>query len=63
MVERFHMKTHKHDKLWMVQLVIGTKIKINELGKDCPLDMDGLNIFVYLNIIPLYMIFILVWIG
>lgn len=37
----------------MVQLAIGTKRKISELEKSCPLSMNKLNTFAYLNIIPL----------
>jgi hypothetical protein len=53
LVEIFHLKRSKHDKSWLVQLATRTKRKINELVKGCPLDMNGVNTFVNLNIIPL----------
>ena len=34
-------------------LATRTKRKINELLKSCPLDINGLNTFAYLNILPL----------
>ena len=37
----------------MVQLDTSTKRKISELLKSCPLNMNGLNTFAYLNNIPL----------
>jgi hypothetical protein len=40
-------------KTWLVQLAIGDKIRINELVKYCPIDMNGLSTKIYLNIIPL----------
>ena len=52
-IERFHLQRNKHKKSWLVQLAIGSKRKINELVKDCPIDMNGLNTKVGLNIIPL----------
>ena len=53
LVEIFQLKKCKNDRSWMVQLDIGTKIKINELVKSCPLGMNGLDSFAYLNIILL----------
>jgi hypothetical protein len=52
-VERFHLQRSKHKKSWLVQLVTGAKRKINELVKDYPICMNGLNTKVYVNIIPL----------
>jgi hypothetical protein len=52
-VERFYLKRSKHKKSWLVQLSIGAKRKINELVKDCPIDMNGLSKKVDVNIIPL----------
>ena len=53
LVEIFQLKKSKNDRSWMVQLGSKTKIKINELRKSCSLDMNGLNTFADLNIIPL----------
>jgi hypothetical protein len=53
LVERFHLKRSKHEKLWLVQLATGTKREINEIVKGCPLYMDGISIVANLNIIPL----------
>jgi hypothetical protein len=47
------LKIFKLNKSWLVQLAIGAKRKINELVKYCLIDMNGLNIKVYVNIIPL----------
>jgi predicted aspartyl protease len=52
-VKRFHLQRSKHKKYWLVQLAIGDKRKINELVKYCPIDMNGLNTKVDVNIIPL----------
>jgi hypothetical protein len=53
LVEIFHLQRRKHEKSWLVQLAMGAKRRINELVKDCPMDMNGLNTKVDLNIIPL----------
>jgi hypothetical protein len=52
-VERFHLQRSKHNKYWLVQLATRAKRKINELVKDCLIDMNGLNTKVDVNIIPL----------
>jgi hypothetical protein len=52
-VEIFHLQRSKHKKSWLVQLATRAKRKINELVKDCPIDMNGLNTKVDVNIIPL----------
>jgi predicted aspartyl protease len=52
-VEIFHLQRSKHKKYWLVQLATGAKRKINELVKYCPIDMNGLNTKVDVNIIPL----------
>lgn len=39
--------------LWLVQLVIGTKRKVTEISKDYPINLNGLNSKMNLNIIPL----------
>jgi hypothetical protein len=52
-IERFHLQRSKHNIFWLVWLPIGNKRKINELVKDFPIDMNGLNKKVEVNIIPL----------
>ena len=52
-VEGFHLERSKHNKSWFVQLAMGAKRTINELVKDCPIDMNGLNTKVDVNVIPL----------
>jgi len=52
-VEIFHLQRSKHKKSWLVQLATGAKRKINEIVKDCLIDMNGLSTKVYVNIIPL----------
>jgi hypothetical protein len=52
-VEIFRMQRSKHNKSWLVQLTTRAKRKINELVKYCPIDMNGLNTKVDINIIPL----------
>jgi hypothetical protein len=52
-VERFHLQRSKQNKSWLVQLARGAKTKINELVKDCPIDMNGLITKVDVNIITL----------
>jgi hypothetical protein len=53
MVEIFHFPRSKLGKPWLVKLDTGAKIIINELVKDCPMDMNGLRMKEELNIIPL----------
>jgi hypothetical protein len=53
LIERFKLKKCKHKKSWLVQLATGTKRRINELINDCPLNMNGVNTEVDVNIIPL----------
>jgi hypothetical protein len=53
MVERFHFPRSKHGKYWLVRLATRAKIKVNEMVKSCPMDMNGLNTMEYLNILPL----------
>jgi hypothetical protein len=52
-VEIFHLKRRKHGKYSLVQLETLDKRRINELIKDCPMDMNGLRTKVDLKIIPL----------
>jgi predicted aspartyl protease len=52
-IETSHLQRSQHKKYRLVQLSMGANRKINELVKDCPIDMNGLNIKVDVNIIPL----------
>ena len=52
-VEIFSLKKTKHQKLWLVQLAIGTKRNISELVDKFPLEMGGLSTCANLNILPL----------
>ena len=53
MVESLQLSRSKHGKSWLVQLAIGTKRKVTELVKSCPVDMNGLSTKEDLNILPL----------
>jgi hypothetical protein len=53
MVERFYLSRSKLGKPWLVQLATGEKMKINEMVKACPMEMNGLSTKANLNIIPL----------
>ena len=46
-------KKVKHKKPWLVQLAIGTKIKVSEVVEECPLVMNGLITCVDMNVLPL----------
>jgi hypothetical protein len=52
-LERLCFSRSKHDKSWLVQLVIGAKRKVVELVKSCRVGMNGLSTKAYLNIFPL----------
>jgi hypothetical protein len=52
-VEIFHLQRSKHNISWLVQLAMRDKRTINELVKYCPIDMNGLDTNVDVNIIPL----------
>jgi hypothetical protein len=52
-IKIFHLQRSKNNKSLLVQLTTGDKIKINELVKDCLIDMNGLSTKVDVNIIPL----------
>jgi hypothetical protein len=43
----------KHEKSWLVQLATWSKRNINELVKDCSIDLNGLNTKVDVNFKPL----------
>jgi hypothetical protein len=47
------LQRSKLGKYWLVQLAIGAKIRINEMVKDCPMNMNGLTTKENLNIIHL----------
>jgi hypothetical protein len=53
MVGSLHLPRSKHGKSWLVQLATGTKRKVVELIKSCPVDLNGLSIRAELNILPL----------
>jgi hypothetical protein len=53
MVEKFQLPISKLGKPWLVQLAIGEKRKINEMVKECPMEMNRLCTKDDLNIIPL----------
>jgi hypothetical protein len=52
-VESLQLSRSKHEKSWLVQLATGTKRKVTELVKSCPVDMNGLSTKAELNILPL----------
>jgi hypothetical protein len=53
MVESLNFPRRKHGKYWLVQLAMGTKIKVNEMVKSWLMDMNGLDTRVDLNILSL----------
>jgi len=52
-VEIFHLKKKKLERSWLVQLAIGTKIRINETFIYYPINMNGVYTKFGINIIPL----------
>ena len=52
-VEICAFKKVRHSKSWLVQLAIGTKRKVSEVVEICPLVMDGLVTYAYLNVLTL----------
>jgi hypothetical protein len=52
-VESFQLSRRKHEKSWLVQLATGTKRKVIELVKSCPVDMNGLSTKVEFNVLTL----------
>jgi hypothetical protein len=52
-VKIFHFQRRKLGKYFLFQLWMRGKKRSNELGKECPMDMNGLSTKVDLNIIPL----------
>jgi hypothetical protein len=53
MVEIFQLLKRNIGKPWLVHLSIGSKRKINEMVKACPMDMNRLSTRADLKIIPL----------
>jgi hypothetical protein len=60
LVEIFNLKRCKYEKSWLVQLDIGTKRRINELVKDCALNVNGASTKVVLNIILIFSYYFLI---
>jgi hypothetical protein len=52
-VEIFKLKKCENEKSWLVQVATRTKRRINELVKDCPINLNGINTKADLNIISL----------
>jgi hypothetical protein len=53
LVDIFHLKKSNLERSCLVQLATGTKRRINEVVRSCPIDLNGVNTIVDLNIIPL----------
>ena len=53
LVDMCTLKNSKHRRSWLVQLATGTKKKVSEVVKRCPLVMDGLVTYAYLTFLPL----------
>ena len=56
LVEKCQLKKSKLETTSLEQLATRAKRKITEFGKVCPLEMNGMKTFEYLNIIPLRVI-------
>jgi hypothetical protein len=52
-VDRLHLEKSKLEKSSLVQLATGTKRRINEMVRGCPISLNRVNTNVDLNIIPL----------
>jgi hypothetical protein len=52
-VEKIHLKKSKLEKSSLVQLATGTKRRINETARGCPINLNGVNEVVDMNLIPL----------
>jgi hypothetical protein len=52
-VESLYLSIRKHEKSWLVQLATGTKRKVVDLVKSCPVDLKGVSTKAELNILPL----------
>ena len=53
LVEMCTLNKLKHGKSWLIQLATGTKRKVSEVVKKCPLFMDGLVTCADMNGLPL----------
>ena len=53
LVQMRNLKKLNHNESWLVQLATGTKKKVSEVVKKCPLVMDGLVTSPNMNIMPL----------
>jgi hypothetical protein len=52
-VDTLHLDKSKLEKSSLVQLSTRTKRRINEIVRGCPINLNGLNAVVDMNIIPL----------
>jgi hypothetical protein len=52
-VDRLHLEKSKHGKESLVQLAIGTKIRIHDMVRGCYISLNGVNTNVDQNVIPL----------
>lgn len=52
-VEICYLVKKKHDKSWVVQLVIRTKRKVCEVVTECPLVLNRLSKIMHLNVFPI----------
>jgi hypothetical protein len=52
-VERLQLPGSKRGKSLLVKLATGSKRKVDELVKSCPMDMNGISTMADLNILPL----------
>jgi hypothetical protein len=52
-VDILHLEKIKLEKSSLVKLATGTKIRINEIVRGCPINMNGVNVVYDMNIVPL----------
>jgi predicted aspartyl protease len=52
-VNILHLEKNKLEKISLVELAIGTKRRINQTVRGCPINLNGVSTNVDLNIIPL----------
>jgi hypothetical protein len=52
-VDRLHLEKSMLEKSSLVQLSTGTKRRIHDMFKGCSISLNGVNIYVDLNIIPM----------
>jgi hypothetical protein len=53
LVDRFHLKKSNLEIPRFVQQTVGTKRRINDIFRSCPIDLNGVNTIIDLNIIML----------